>query len=64
MTRTENSPVETARIEEAFRAGAPDLGAAADATTGYVLENGRVVLSGPTVDLKSNPHVRKAYLGL
>jgi branched-chain amino acid transport system ATP-binding protein len=34
------------------------------ATTGYVLENGRVVLSGPTADLKRNPHVRKAYLGL
>jgi branched-chain amino acid transport system ATP-binding protein len=34
------------------------------ATTGYVLENGRVVLSGPTADLKRNPHVRTAYLGL
>ena len=34
------------------------------ATTGYVLENGRVVLSGPTADLKVNPHVKKAYLGL
>jgi branched-chain amino acid transport system ATP-binding protein len=34
------------------------------ATTGYVLENGRVVLSGPTADLKTNPHVKKAYLGL
>ena len=34
------------------------------ATTGYVLENGRVVLSGPTTDLRSNPHVKKAYLGL
>lgn len=34
------------------------------ATTGYVLENGRVVLSGPTADLKANPHVKKAYLGL
>ncbi len=34
------------------------------ATTGYVLENGRVVLSGPTRELKSNPHVKKAYLGL
>jgi branched-chain amino acid transport system ATP-binding protein len=30
----------------------------------YVLENGRIVLSGPTVDLKTNPHVKKAYLGL
>ncbi len=34
------------------------------ATTGYVLENGRVVLSGPTAELKVNPHVKKAYLGL
>ena len=34
------------------------------ATTGYVLENGRVVLSGPTAELKTNPHVKKAYLGL
>ena len=34
------------------------------ATTGYVLENGRVALSGPTADLKANPHVKKAYLGL
>jgi len=34
------------------------------ATTGYVLENGRVVLSGRTADLKTNPHVKKAYLGI
>ena len=34
------------------------------ATTGYVLENGRVALSGPTTDLKADPHVKKAYLGL
>lgn len=34
------------------------------ATTGYVLENGRVALSGPTADLKADPHVKKAYLGL
>ncbi len=34
------------------------------ATTGYVLENGRVVLSGPTARLKIDPHVKKAYLGL
>ncbi len=34
------------------------------ATTGYVLENGRVVLSGPTQELRTNPHVKKAYLGL
>jgi branched-chain amino acid transport system ATP-binding protein len=34
------------------------------ASTGYVLENGRVVLAGPTAELRSNPHVKKAYLGL
>ena len=34
------------------------------ATTGYVLENGRIVLSGPTTELNTNPHVKKAYLGL
>jgi branched-chain amino acid transport system ATP-binding protein len=34
------------------------------ATTGYVLENGRVVLSGATAELKANPHVKTAYLGL
>jgi len=34
------------------------------ATTGYVLENGRVVLSGPTAQLRTDPHVKKAYLGL
>jgi branched-chain amino acid transport system ATP-binding protein len=34
------------------------------ASTGYVLENGRVVLSGSTRELKTNPHVKKAYLGL
>ena len=34
------------------------------ADRGYVLENGRVVLSGPTQELRTNPHVKKAYLGL
>jgi branched-chain amino acid transport system ATP-binding protein len=34
------------------------------ASTGYVLENGRIVLAGPTSELRSNPHVKKAYLGL
>lgn len=29
----------------------------------YVLEHGRVALSGPSHDLKANEHVRKAYLG-
>ena len=30
---------------------------------GYVLEHGRVVLSGPAKDLAENPQVRAAYLG-
>jgi len=34
------------------------------ATTGYVLENGRIVLAGQTTELKANPHVKRAYLGL
>ncbi len=34
------------------------------ATTGYVLDTGRIVLSGPTVDLAVNPDVRQAYLGI
>lgn len=29
----------------------------------YVLEHGRVVLAGPSHELKTNEHVRKAYLG-
>jgi len=31
---------------------------------GYVLENGRVVLSGRAAELEQNPEVRRAYLGL
>lgn len=31
---------------------------------GYVLENGRVALSGPSADLLENPHIRKTYLGM
>jgi branched-chain amino acid transport system ATP-binding protein len=34
------------------------------ASIGYVLENGRVVLSGPTAQLRADPQVKKAYLGL
>jgi branched-chain amino acid transport system ATP-binding protein len=34
------------------------------ADTGYVLETGRVVLSGPGHDLLTNPRVRSAYLGV
>jgi branched-chain amino acid transport system ATP-binding protein len=30
---------------------------------GYVLETGRVILSGSAADLRSNPEVRNAYLG-
>jgi len=29
----------------------------------YVLENGRLVLKGPSQDLLNNPEVKKAYLG-
>jgi len=29
----------------------------------YVLEHGKVALEGPSGDLKSNEHVRKAYMG-
>jgi branched-chain amino acid transport system ATP-binding protein len=31
---------------------------------GYVLENGRVVLSGPAHDLRDNEDVREFYMGL
>jgi branched-chain amino acid transport system ATP-binding protein len=34
------------------------------ADTGYVLETGRVVLSGPSAALLANPLVRRAYLGV
>jgi branched-chain amino acid transport system ATP-binding protein len=30
----------------------------------YVIENGRIVLSGPAGDVLRNPHVREAYLGM
>ena len=30
----------------------------------YVLENGRIVLTGSGQELLANPHVREAYLGL
>ena len=33
------------------------------ADRGYVLETGRVVLTGPGKDLLANDSVRKAYLG-
>jgi branched-chain amino acid transport system ATP-binding protein len=34
------------------------------ANFGYVMENGRVVLSGPAIELKDNEDVRECYLGL
>jgi branched-chain amino acid transport system ATP-binding protein len=34
------------------------------ADTGYVLETGRLVLSGPSQELLANPRVRSAYLGV
>ncbi|NLZ43260.1 MAG: ATP-binding cassette domain-containing protein, partial [Clostridia bacterium] len=34
------------------------------AQTGYVLETGEIVLSGPAGELTRNEEVRKAYLGL
>ena len=34
------------------------------ADRGYVLENGRIVLSGAASDLRRNPEVRRAYLGM
>jgi branched-chain amino acid transport system ATP-binding protein len=30
----------------------------------YVLENGRIALSGPASDVRDDPGVRRAYLGL
>lgn len=34
------------------------------ASTGYVLETGRITLEGDTKQLQDNEHVKKAYLGL
>jgi branched-chain amino acid transport system ATP-binding protein len=34
------------------------------ADRGYVLENGQVVLEGPAAELRADPGVRKAYLGI
>ena len=31
---------------------------------GYILENGRVVMDGPAVDLRENPDVKEFYLGM
>jgi branched-chain amino acid transport system ATP-binding protein len=58
-------------IREVHRAGTSillveqDVAVACDiAQTGYVLENGRVALSGPTAQLRVDPHVARAYLGI
>lgn len=32
-------------------------------TYGYVLETGKILLEGPSADLKANPQVQEAYLG-
>ena len=34
------------------------------ADRGYVLENGRIVLSAPAAELRRDPAIRKAYLGI
>jgi branched-chain amino acid transport system ATP-binding protein len=34
------------------------------ASTGFVLDTGRIVLAGPTTELALNPSVRQAYLGV
>ena len=33
------------------------------AKRGYVMENGRIVMAGPALELLDNPEVKKAYLG-
>jgi branched-chain amino acid transport system ATP-binding protein len=33
------------------------------ATSGFVLDTGRIALAGPTAELAVNPTIRKAYLG-
>lgn len=35
-----------------------------NSSRGYVLETGKIALSGSSKDLLENPHVKKAYLGL
>jgi branched-chain amino acid transport system ATP-binding protein len=30
----------------------------------YILENGRIVLSGSAADIRQNPDLKRAYLGL
>jgi branched-chain amino acid transport system ATP-binding protein len=33
------------------------------AQRGYVLENGNMVVEGPSAELLENPEIKKAYLG-
>lgn len=37
--------------------------ALAHASRGYILENGRISISGTAEDLQSNPKIQEAYLG-
>jgi branched-chain amino acid transport system ATP-binding protein len=30
----------------------------------YILEQGKIVMEGPSMDMKQNQHVRNAYLGI
>ena len=48
----------TMLLVEQFAAAALEI-----ADTGYVLENGRITVSGSASDLRDNPKVRAAYLG-
>ncbi|MND02667.1 High-affinity branched-chain amino acid transport ATP-binding protein LivF [compost metagenome] len=34
------------------------------AARAYVIENGRIALSGPAADLAGDPQLKKSYLGL
>jgi branched-chain amino acid transport system ATP-binding protein len=34
------------------------------ADRGYILETGRIALSGPATELRKNPDVARAYLGM
>jgi ABC-type branched-subunit amino acid transport system ATPase component len=56
----------TATAPPARRCGWPTLAWQSSwpaANGGYVLENGRIALSGSGEELLNSPHVRRAYLG-
>ena len=38
--------------------------ALATADRGYVIENGKIALSGSASDLRNDEHVKRAYLGI